>query len=306
MRRSLSRWLALAVFIALPAAAQAPPSTTPPSPKPRPSLPPSIGRQPGMVDVYVVTAEFDALAPVTNAKGLTPEAQAILDKLRAIKHVSSRFYLVGNVLRQEILSDGFILPKGTVILHKAGDRYFAIVDDKAKTFLPVDAATVIAALEGGAGIENSQYDAKVTNTTEKRAIAGLPCRKSLIDVSYVSMVPFENEKIPVQGKNQIEIWHTAKLPSDAAQDQIFFNYNKDKTGRVRRAIATDIGFPMEVRFVVTQPGTKKAEGAQPGSFHMLVTDAKVEKMHEDLFAIPPKGYSRLQKNPYFGAAAGGH
>jgi len=42
---------------------------------------------------------------------------------------------------------------------------------------------------------------------------------------------------------------------------------------------------------------------QPGSFHFLVSDVKLEKkLDAALFTLPPPGYHKLEKNPYFAAA----
>ncbi len=42
-------------------------------------------------------------------------------------------------------------------------------------------------------------------------IAGLPARKSIVTVNYVTSMPLENDRILVQQKNDIEIWHTSGL-----------------------------------------------------------------------------------------------
>ena len=257
--------------------------------------------KPVYVEGYSLTVDVEALAPAMKVVGKpSPEAQAMVGALHNTTHLQSRFTLVKDISRQEILSTDFILPAGTQIFHKSGDRFYVIADPKAKTHVVMDAWDLLTALEGGNGIVNTQYQAKVDHTDERRDIAGYPCKKSILTVTYASAIPFENDRILVQQQNQVEIWHTANLVSGEGLDHLFFRFQQDKVGTVRKVLQEEIGFPMEVRFVITQPGGKKADAIQPGSFHYLVTAAKVEpKLNVADFTIPPGGSRQLDKNPYF-------
>lgn len=262
---------------------------------------------PKTISGYLVTLEIKALAPQM-APAKAPEAEALMGKFKQQSQLTSKFSLAQALSRQEILSTDFVLPAGTVLLHKAGDRYYAIADMKAKTYIVMDAETLLNALEGGVGIVNTAYEARVAHTSEKKMIAGYACRKSVVTVTYVSSVPFENDRVLVQQKNDIDVWHTSDLVSTVALDHFFFKFQRDRTGAVQKALSMEIGFPMEVNFVVTQgaPGAKKAAQVQPGSFHMLVTEVKVEKaLDSELFRIPPAGFTRVEKNPFTGASLPG-
>jgi hypothetical protein len=292
----------LAALATVSVMAQTPPEPTPERPKPK--LPAGLGGGPQTVKAYIVTAEIEVVAPEMSASpASSPEVVALLAKLQSQPKLSSRFYLSGSISRQEILSEDFILPKGLLVMHKAGNQHYAIVDREQRTFLPMDAETVLAALEGGAGVENSQYDADVKHSTEKKKIAGLECRKSIVTVSYVSSIPFENDRVFVQVKNDIEVWHTTRIPSSAALEHLFFKFHRDKSGTVRQVLADELGFPMEINLVATQGKGQKASPGQPGSFHMVVTQVKQGTFAADDFRIPPKGYARIAKNPYFKVAA---
>ncbi len=260
--------------------------------------------RPETIEGYIVTAEIQAIAPeIRSSAKAAPEAQALTGALRTVAKLTSRFTLASDISRQEIVSGDFIVPAGTLALHKAGDRFYVLADPNAKTYVIMDAADLITALEGGAGIVNTAYDAKVVHTDERKTILGFPAKKSLVTVSYASSIPFENTHMLVQQQNEIEIWHTAHLVSGAALDHLFFKFQQDRTGTVRKAVAADIGFPLEVRFVISQKGAKKGAPPQPGSFHMLVSEVKLEKKLEtSLFNVPPKGYRRLERNPYFAGA----
>jgi len=203
------------------------------------------------------------------------------------------------------VSTDFILPAGTFLLHQAGERFYAIADPRAKTYLVMDSEALLSALEGAAGIVDTQYQARVRHTDEKRAIAGYDCRKSIVTVTYARSIPFENDRVLVNRKNDVEVWHTEKLVSSAALDHLFFKFQRDKTGEVKKAVAPQIGFPMEVRFVVTQgEGTRKAPTVQPGSFEMKISEVKKEAdLDSELFRIPPAGYRQTEKNPYFSSVA---
>jgi hypothetical protein len=261
--------------------------------------------KPVWVQGYVISADIEALAPAMKAPGkAAPEAQALMGALHNISKLSSRFTLVKDISRQEIVSTDFVLPAGTQVMHKGGDRFYVIADPKAKNYVVMDASELLTALEGGAGIVNTQYSAKVEHTSERREIAGYPSKKSILTVSYASAIPFENDRILVQQQNQIEIWHTAHLVSAAAMDHLFFRFQQDKTGTCRRVVGEEIGFPMEVRFVITQAGAKKSDAIQPGSFHYIVTDVKQEnRLDAADFNIPPTGFRKLEKNPYFASLA---
>ena len=222
-----------------------------PSPTPRTTLGGAL-EPPPEVAGYVVTVKIDAIARELKPTGATaPEAQAMIGTLKAPTTIQSTFYLAQDLSRQEITSKDFFLPAGTVILHRAGDKAYVVADPPTKTFAVMDAATLLAALEGGAGIENSQYSASVYHTDEKRMIAGLQARKSIVTVNYVTAMPLENDKVLVQQKNEIEIWHTSGLSSSAAMDHFFFKFQRDKTGEVRRTLMQEVGFPLEVNMVVT-------------------------------------------------------
>ena len=160
------------------------------------------------------------------------------------------------------------------------DGYYVIADPREHTYVVMDSETLLNALEGGAGIVNTQYEAKVQHTDERKAIAGIPCRKSIVTVTYVSSIPLENDHVLVQQKNDIEVWHTSALVSSAATDHFFFKFQRDRTGLVQKAVSAEIGFPMEVDLVVTQGSGRKAPAPAPGSLHMVVTDVK--RMPQDL------------------------
>ena len=289
--------VAAAWAVAVSAIAQVPVGSPRPGPAPA-AVPLDV---PG----YVATVTVEALARDLRPTGATaPEAQAMLGKLKAPTSLVSRFYLAQDLSRQEIVSTDFILPAGTIVLHRAGDKAYVVADPPSKTWALMDAETLLDALEGGAGIVDSQYSAKVLHTDERRTIAGFPARKSIVTVNYVTAMPLENDKVLVQQKNDIEVWHTSGLSSAAAMDHFFFKFQRDKTGEVRRAMAQEIGFPLEVKMVVTQAGTGPRAGtAQPGSLRAIVTDLKKEsKLDASLLRIPPAGYRRVDRLPFFGAA----
>lgn len=274
-----------------------------PAGSPRPGI--AALEPPPDVPGYIATVQVEAIARDLKPTGATaPEAQAMLGTLKAPTSVVSTFYLAQDLSRQEIVSTDFVLPAGTVLLHRAGDKAYVVADPSTKTYAVMDAEALLAALEGGAGILNSQYAAKVLHTDDRKMIAGLQARKSVVTVTYVTSMPLENDRILVQQKNDIEIWHTPGLSSAGAMDHFFFKFQRDKTGEVRKTLAQDIGFPLEVKLVVTQAGTgPKAGTVQPGSLHATVTELKKEaKLDSTLFRIPPAGYRRVERLPFFGAA----
>jgi hypothetical protein len=253
-----------------------------------------------LAEGYIVTLEVRALATdVKLAKG-AGEARAVVSSLKPDTPVVGRFYLAQDISRMEVVSTDFVLPAGTLVLHKAGDKFYVIADPKSKTYVPMDSEGLLNALEGGAGIVNSQYTAKVTHTPERKEIAGAPCRKSIVTITYASLIPFENDRILIQQKNDIEVWHTSQLVSAAAMDHFFFRFHQDKTGATQKVLSSELGFPMEVNLVVTNVAEgKKASAVQPGSLHATVTDVKLsKKLPAELFQIPPEGYARVDRNPF--------
>lgn len=252
------------------------------------------------VQAYALRVLIEATAPAMNKSDkAAPEAEAIVGMLKNATKLESRFLLTADTSRQEILSTDFPLPAGTLVLHRAGEKPYVIADPKTKTYVVLDSATLLNALEGGAGIENSQYQVKVEHKTEKKTIAGYECRKSVVTVTYVSSIPLENDRVLVQQKNDVVVWHTAQLVSSAGMDHLFFKFQRDKTGEAQKVLAKELGFPMEVSFTVT-PAKQgpKAAAPQPGSFHMVVTEAKGEKMDPALLQAPPPGYTKVDKNPF--------
>jgi len=254
-------------------------------------------------DGYLVTLEVRALATGLKPPKGAVEAQALASSLQADSPFVGRFQLAHDISRMEVVSTDFVLPAGTLVLHKAGDKFYVIADPKTKTYVAMDSEGLLNALEGGAGVVNTQYTAKVTHTAERKSIAGVACKKSIVTVTYASAIPFENDRILVQRKNDIEVWHTPELVSAAAMDHFFFRFQQDKTGTCRKVITEEIGFPMEVNLVVTNEGDGKNAGAvQPGSLHATVADVKAaKKIPAEIFQIPPVGYTRVQKNPFAGA-----
>lgn len=295
-----------ATAVASVALAQTTPGARPPGATPRslasasphasaaPSAPPTI-------EGYVATVEIKATAPEMKAPaGAAPEAQAVVGSIRSSSSLVSKVYLAQDLSRQEIVSTDFVLPAGTIVMHKAGDRYYVIADPKAKTYAVMDSDALLNAFEGGAGILNSQYEATVEHTDEKKTMAGFPARKSILTVKYVSSIPLENDRILVQQKNDVEIWHTSALASAAAMEHFFFKYQRDKTGAVRKAVATEIGFPLDVKVVVTQGSGKKGTTPQPGSLDLTVTEIRKDpKLDSELFRIPPANYRRIDRLPFF-------
>ena len=297
--------LAAVLAVALAADAGAQTSVTPRSPRPSGSPVSPRPLPPPKVAGYVVTTEIRATVPgLKPPQGTAPEARAALSALGGDTTLKSRFYLAQDFSRQEIVSEDFVLPAGTVVLHKAGEQFYAIADPQEKTYLAMDSMALLEALEGGAGIVNSEYQAKVEHTADRKTIAGLPARKSIVTVTYVSSVPFENDRVLVHQKNDIEVWHTSALVSSAATDHFFFKFQRDRTGAVHKAVSQEIGFPLEVKLETTQGTGRKAATPQGGGLHMLVTEVvKDPDLDSEIFRIPPKGYTRVEKNPYFTAGA---
>ena len=298
-------WVALAAAAtAWAAVASAQTSHAPRSPRPDASgLTASPGPvAPVTVAGYVATFEVRATAPgLQTSASAAPEAQVLASKLKGVSSLVSRVWLAQDLSRQEVLSTDSVLPAGTLILHKAGDKFYVIADPKAQTYVVMDSQALLEALEGSGGVVNTQYEAKVEPTAERKVIAGVSCRKSIVIVTYVSSIPLENDRVAVQQKNEIEVWSTPELVSSAALDHFFFKFQQDKTGVVQKTVSSEIGFPMEVNMVVTQ-GTGKKSGA-PGSLHMTVTEVgRAAHLDAALFSIPPAGYRRTDKNVYFATA----
>jgi hypothetical protein len=285
-------WLAAAWSTA---AAQAPP------PSPAKTAPAPLTTPPPPVEGWVVMVEVQAELPgVAKEEKASPEAVALLGYFHTRSKLVSRAYLAHGIARQEIVSTDFTLPEGTVLLHKAGERYYAVVDPKAKSYAWLDADTLVKALEGGIGVENSQYAAKVRHTTEKKAVAGLDCRKSLVTVTYVTSIPFGNERVLVQQKNEIEIWHTSQIAAPALLDHLFLRYQQDRTGAVQKVFAAEIGFPAEIHMTVSFGAAAggKAPKTPPGSIHLQVTEARKDaKLDVELFRIPPAGHQKTDRLP---------
>ena len=290
-----------AVLAASAGIAQVPPAP----PSPRAGQLGGGATVPAEVASYVATLKIEAQAPgLKTSPTAAPEAKAVLGTLKAPTPVEVRAYLTQDLSRIEILSTDFILPQGAIVLHRAGDKAYVVADTQAKTFAIMDAEPLLDALEGGAGILHTQYSAKVQHTDEKKVIAGVNARKSLVAVTYVASIPLENSRILVQEKNDVEVWHSSGFSSAAALEHFFFKFQRDRTGEVRRAMATDIGFPMEVKMVVApSAAARKANTIQSGSLHATVTELKREaKLDSSMFTIPPPGYRRVDRLPWFGAA----
>ena len=304
-----SAWVALATMATTWAAATASAQTSHTPRSPRPEAPSASGltaspapAAPVTVPGYVLTFEVRATAPgLETSPSAAPEARVLTSKLKGVSSMVSRVWLAQDLSRQEVLSTDSILPAGTLVMHKAGDKFYVIADPKAQTYVVMDSQALLEALEGSGGVVNTQYEARVQHTDERKVIAGVPCRKSVVVVTYVSSIPLENARVSVQQKNEIEVWHTSELVSSAALDHFFFKFQQDKTGVVQKTVSSEIGFPMEVNMVVTQ-GTGKKTGV-PGSLHMAVTEAgRASRLDAEMFRIPPAGYRRTDKNVYFATA----
>ncbi len=274
---------------------------------------------PKRVPGYIVTANVEALFPGPETANVAAgDAKGLLASLKTGTKVTLRAALAEKLSRMEVVSEGFVLPPGTIIQHEAGSRPYTISDPTAKTFVVMDGALLVRAIEGTAGIGPSPYDATVVHTGEEaraesldrvpsdlRAIvaAGYPCRKSIVTVSYAVAMEFEGKQIHVQRKTELTIWHTSKLVSTAAIDHLFMKFLNDKTGKVRRVLDQEIGFPMKVDLIVRSREGAKHDSVQPGSFRMVVSGVRVEKeLDPAAFQIPLPGYRQGNRNPYFAAA----
>jgi hypothetical protein len=282
-------------------------SHTPRSPRPGasgvPATPPP-SPAPITVPGLVVTMEVRATAPALAASpSAALETQALAARLKGTSSVRTRVWLAQDLSRQEVLSRDSVLPPGTLVMHKAGDRLYVIADPLDQTYVVMDSQALLDALEGSGGVVNSQYEARIQHTDERKTIAGLPCRKSVLIVNYISSIPVENDRVSVQQRNDVAIWHTSALVSSAALEQLFFKFQQDRLGAVQKAVASEIGFPMEIDFVVTQGAGKRNAVPAPGSLHVEVTEVRREpRLEADLFRIPPAGFRRTDKNRYFAAA----
>ena len=270
---------------------------------PRPAAPavtaaPTRPPVPKTVDGYVGTLEMETSVSGMKEGGSTgPEAQAFLGQLRDKARLQTKIYLAQDLSRQEVVSTDFILPSGTVILHEAGAKFYCIADPKAQTYSVIDAEGIMKALEGGIGITNSEYSAKVTHTTEKKMVGNVSCRRSLVRVSYVSSIPFENDSLLVQQTNEIEVWHTPQYVSSALLDHFFFKFQRDRTGTVQKVVSSELGFPMELSMSIAQGSGNKATPA--GALKITMSDVHLEKkLPSEAFQIPPAGYRKVERSPF--------
>jgi hypothetical protein len=296
MKARVIGWVVLAVFVSGVR-----------SGTPEPTAVPTVAftqTPPPTTEGYVGTLVIDGSVPsVTGRPPSLPEAQALIGRLKDNGQLKTRIYLTRSLSRQEVLSTDFALPVGTVLLHDAGAKFYVIANPKDKTYIVMDASALLGALEGGVGIANSEYEASIQHTGAKKQIAGFACRKSVLQVKYASAIPFENDKIYVQQANDIEVWHTFDLVSSALVDHFFFKFERDKTRTVQKLVATDIGFPMEMTMAVATTDKGHTASGAMGSLHMVITELRKEKaLDSELFRIPPAGYKRLERNPYFANA----
>lgn len=253
---------------------------------------------PAFVDGYVATLEVAAVAPPEVAgRARSPEAHALLGGLATGKALTTRLYLAQDLSRQEVVNTDFVLPAGSLVLREAGAKFYVIADPGAKTYAVMDAEEILSALEGGIGIENTAFEAKVEHSAEKKVIGGFNCRKSTVFVTYVSSVPLEGDRVLVQQTNRMEVWHTPELVSSAILDHFFFKYQRDKTGAVQKVVARELGFPMEMSLdVISGTGGKAAPAA---ALRLRVSGVKKEKaLDSELFRIPPAGYARVERSPF--------
>lgn len=286
--------------MALAGAARGQAPTPAPTPRKRKPLPPSLTGGPPRVEADVVTVEIEATARETRAEaaGGSAEAAWLIEKLRDAVRLSSRFTLSDEVSIQEILSTDFLLPAGTKVYHKRGDDQFLLADPQQKTYYPMGIPSLMAALEGGAGIVNSQYEARVEHSQEKQKLVGLECRRSTVNISYASAVPLENDQVFIQRRVAMTVWHTFEIPGSAFVEHVFFQYQSDAAKRVRNTLLSELGFPMQIDFVLSREGAKGRK-EEPGSLRLRVTEAQVQvALEPELFKLPPAGFRRLDRNPY--------
>jgi hypothetical protein len=295
--------------LALPSAGQAPPRPAPPRATPAGAAPPAAAvpttptRVPVGVEGYVANLDIETTLTGIKDGPSSPEAQAFLGQLRANGRLQTRIYLTQDLSRQEVVSTDFFLPAGTVILHQAGAKFYVIADPKAKTYVVMDAEGVLKALEGGIGIVNSEYTAKVQHGSEKKQVGPATARRSVVTVGYVSAIPFENDQVMVQQTNEIEVWHTSDYLSRALLDHFFFKFQRDKTGTVQRVVTAELGFPLEMSMTISHGGGGKKPAAAAGSLRMAISEVRSDKrLDPALFDIPPAGYKKADRSP-FGSAA---
>ena len=132
-------WVALAaVATAWAAVASAQTSHTPRSPRPEAPSASGLTASPGpvapvTVPGYVATFEIRATAPgLETSPSAAPEAQVLTSRLKGVSTLVSRVWLAQDLSRQEVLSTDSVLPAGTLILHKAGDKFYVIADPRPR------------------------------------------------------------------------------------------------------------------------------------------------------------------------------
>lgn len=286
--------------MALAGAARGQGPTPAPTPRKRKPLPSGLTGGPPRVEADIVTVDIEATTTEARPEAASGSGEAawLIERLRNAVKLSSRFTLSDEVSIQEVLSTDFLLPEGSKVYHKRGEATFLLADPAAKTYYPMGTASLMAALEGGAGIVNSQYDARVEHSDEKQKLVGLECRRSTVRVSYASAVPLENDTVYVQRRVEMTVWHTHEIPSSAFVEHVFFQYQSDAAQRVKNTLLSELGFPMQLDFVLTREGAKGRK-EEPGSFRLKVREAQVQvALDPELFKLPPAGFRRLDRNPY--------
>ena len=132
------RWTKALCLTALAAWATAPHALAQiPRPSGTPTPPPTV---PG----YVATVEITALAPDLKPPAAA-DTRALVVEARGGTRLDARIYLAEDLSRVEVLSTDFILPRGAFLLHKAGERFYAVADPQTKTYFAMDASRRMSA-----------------------------------------------------------------------------------------------------------------------------------------------------------------
>jgi hypothetical protein len=221
--------------------------------------------------------------------------QAFADKAKFRMTVA----IIDDRTRMIVVGDNMPMPEGSYIVYDAPGKRYAFVAAGKKEYRLLPASQIASLFEGGPSTGRTNYTVNVTDTQEKKTIAGFEAIKSNVTVGFDWTLKFAGKTKTGKTKATLGVWHTAdpRLKPGWAKQMIDFvtlPFQDDEGRKVADELKAKLKFPLEWSMEVVK--NEGGEGDQkPVVLGTTVTKIDVGKIPGTTFQVPPPGMTATQE-----------
>jgi len=188
----------------------------------------------------------------------------------------------------------FYVPMGTELRYNPARKKYVLADPSKKQYWSMSGSEIGNLLEGGPAMTRTNYEIKITDTTEKETVAGYDAVKSDALLGFDWTVKTKTGEKKGKVKVKLAIWHSAdaKLKEawgDMMVDFLTVPFQDEGGQKVVAELKSKIKFPLKWAMEVENGGQAKEKGDQAPKLVTTAQKVDIKDVPKAELASPPAG-----------------